>query len=131
LRERVTQLEGILATFKEEYNPNFNDEGVKRAVKSWEDYAANKEEVAEEALERDVEQVSKPDSETEGINWAEWETVEEETDTEARKYSKWSLKLQANKPKSTDSKNTSPQPSAPGCTKNYPTSASCSSRMAS
>jgi protein kinase C substrate 80K-H len=86
LREKVTQLEAILATFKEEYNPNFNDEGVKRAVKSWEDYAANKEEAVEEALERDIEQISKPDSETEGINWVEWETVEEETDTEAREY---------------------------------------------
>ena len=38
--ERVTELEALLTTFKEEYNPNFNDEGVKRAVRSWEDYAA-------------------------------------------------------------------------------------------
>jgi protein kinase C substrate 80K-H len=79
-------LETILSTFKEEYNPNFNDEGVKRAVKSWEDYAAKKDAAAEtdeSAEDRDIEEISKPDSETEGINWTEWET-EEESDVEAR-----------------------------------------------
>lgn len=85
LRDRVKELEAILSTFKEEYNPNFNDEGVKRAVKSWEDYAANKVETDDSALERDIDEVAKPDTETEGINWAEWEAVEEESDTEARK----------------------------------------------
>jgi len=84
LKEKVKQLETILSTFKEEYNPNFNDEGVKRAVKSWEDYAANKVETDDSAEDRDVEEVSKPDTETEGINWAEWETEEEESDTDAR-----------------------------------------------
>ncbi|KAF3491123.1 glucosidase 2 subunit beta [Arthroderma uncinatum] len=47
-RDQVVNLlreaEGILSKFKEEYNPNFNDEGVKRAVRSWEDYIARKEE---------------------------------------------------------------------------------------
>lgn len=38
-KNRVTELEQILSTFKDEYNPNFNDEGVKRAVRSWEEYA--------------------------------------------------------------------------------------------
>ena len=38
-KSRLQELEGILSTFKEEYNPNFNDEGVKRAVRAWEDYA--------------------------------------------------------------------------------------------
>lgn len=89
LKEKVTELEAILAQFKEEYNPNFNDEGVKRAVKAWEDYAANKDAVGESddsAAERDMEEISKPDSETDGINWAEWETEEEdESDVEARK----------------------------------------------
>ena len=86
LRRKVKELETILSTFKEEYNPNFNDEGVKRAVKSWEDYAAKKDaspESDESAEDRDIESISKADSETEGINWAEWET-EEESDIEAR-----------------------------------------------
>jgi len=86
LKEKVAKLEAILSTFKEEYNPNFNDEGVKRAVKSWEDYAANKgDESDDPAEDRDLESISKPDSETEGINWAEWETEGEESDVEARK----------------------------------------------
>ena len=87
LKEKVTELEAILSTFKEEYNPNFNDEGVKRAVKSWEDYAANKgaaDESDNSAEDRDIEEISKPDTESEGINWAEWETGEEESDVEAR-----------------------------------------------
>ncbi|PMD55811.1 protein kinase-like protein C substrate [Hyaloscypha bicolor E] len=85
LRRKVKELETILSTFKEEYNPNFNDEGVKRAVKSWEDYAAKKDaspESDESAEDRDIESISKADSETEGINWAEWE-IEEESDIEA------------------------------------------------
>jgi protein kinase C substrate 80K-H len=86
LEEKVKSLEAILSTFKEEYNPNFNDEGVKRAVKSWEDYAANKVDTDGAALERDIDEIAKPDTETEGINWAEWEAVEEESDTEARKF---------------------------------------------
>lgn len=39
-KTRLAELEAILSTFKDEYNPNFNDEGVKRAVRSWEDYSA-------------------------------------------------------------------------------------------
>ena len=84
LKKRVEDLELILSTFKEERNPNFNDEGVKRAVKAWEDYAAAKVESDESAQDRDIEETSKPDSETEGINWVEWETEPEETDVEAR-----------------------------------------------
>ncbi|TAQ90528.1 hypothetical protein B7494_g1149 [Chlorociboria aeruginascens] len=85
LKEKVQELETILATFKEERNPNFNDEGVKRAVKAWEDYAARKDATAGEndAEERDLESISQPDSEGGGINWAEWETEEEESDVEA------------------------------------------------
>ncbi|RFU33637.1 hypothetical protein B7463_g2699, partial [Scytalidium lignicola] len=85
LKEKVANLEGILATFKEEYNPNFNDEGVKRAVKAWEDYAANKDaadQTDNSAVERDYNEIAKLDTEEEGINWAEWET-EEESDVEA------------------------------------------------
>ena len=86
MREKVKELEGILSTFKEEYNPNFNDEGVKRAVQAWENYAAAKGPAAEDnsAEDRDIEDISKPDTESEGINWAEYET-EEESDVDARK----------------------------------------------
>lgn len=84
LQEKVKELEGILAKFKEERNPNFNDEGVKRAVQAWEDYAANRMATADEsAADRDLEDVVKPDSETEGINWEEWETEGEESDVDA------------------------------------------------
>lgn len=85
LRERVAELQGILETFKEEYNPNFNDEGVKRAVKAWEDYVANKVDADEAAEDRDLEDISKLDTEAEGINWVEWET-EVESDTDASEY---------------------------------------------
>ncbi|KAI0811852.1 glucosidase II beta subunit-like protein-domain-containing protein [Xylaria sp. FL0064] len=74
LRDKVAELEGILSTFKEEYNPNFNDEGVKKAVRAWEDYAAKKAEGIEEALsESDLEEIMKEDSESSGINWDEFE----------------------------------------------------------
>ena len=38
------------------------------------------------AADRDIDEISKPDTETEGINWAEWETEEEESDVDVRKY---------------------------------------------
>lgn len=82
-RAKVEELETILSTFKAEYNPNFNDEGVKRAVKAWEDYAANKG-PDEAMVDNDVSDIIRPDSETEGINWKEWE--EEESDVEASKF---------------------------------------------
>ncbi|KAI4099626.1 MAG: hypothetical protein L6R37_005898 [Teloschistes peruensis] len=75
---RVTELEGILSTFKTEYNPNFNDEGVKRAVRSWEDYAArDKSALTNDAQDRDLDEISKPDSETGLFKWSEWEEGEE------------------------------------------------------
>lgn len=78
LRQRIKNLEGILKKFEEEYNPNFNDEGVKRAVKAWQDYAANTGELkAENAEDRDIDAMAQEDSEAEnGINWTEWETEE-------------------------------------------------------
>lgn len=69
---RLKQLEQLLTTFKEEYNPNFNDEGVKRAARAWEDYVA--EGVAPDfdgARERDLAETLKSDAEN-GINWDEW-----------------------------------------------------------
>lgn len=75
---RVSELEAILTTFKEEYNPNFNDEGVKRAVRSWEDYAARDKPVeADAAHDRDLDEISKPDTETGAIKWEEWEDTDE------------------------------------------------------
>lgn len=79
-RSRVSELEEILSKFKVEYNPNFNDEGVKRAVRSWEDYAAKGtagDYSAGAAQDRDLEEIAKEDSETSGINWQQWENEDE------------------------------------------------------
>lgn len=78
-RERVKELEDILAKVKVEYNPNFNDEGVKRAVRSYEDYAARDQgtEGANGALDRDLDEIAKADGEDSGINWEHWENEED------------------------------------------------------
>lgn len=70
-RNRLNQLESILSTFKVEYNPNFNDEGVKRAVKAWEDYIA--EQVPDDQVGSDgnLEELLK--EEIEGLNWDDFE----------------------------------------------------------
>lgn len=69
-KSRVTELETILATVKTEFNPNFNDEGVKRAVRSWDDYAARDKAGEEEARERDAdEHINGGDA----IPWEEFE----------------------------------------------------------
>lgn len=84
-KARVAELEGLLTTFKAEYNPNFNDEGVKRAVRSWEEYAArDKPTTGDAAHDRDLDEISRPDSETGVINWSDWEEAEE-SDTHVRK----------------------------------------------
>lgn len=79
IRGRVKELEEILSKFKVEYNPNFNDEGVKRAVRSWEEYAA-RQAVDGEAVaghEQDLDAISAADSEQSGINWEQWENEED------------------------------------------------------
>jgi protein kinase C substrate 80K-H len=78
-RERVKELEDILAKVKVEYNPNFNDEGVKRAVRSYEDYAAREQgtEDANGAVDRDLDEIAKADGEENGINWEHWENEED------------------------------------------------------
>jgi protein kinase C substrate 80K-H len=81
---RIEELEGMLKRFKEEYNPNFNDEGVKRAVQAWENYAAQERAGPNDALDRDLDEILKPDSES-AIKWEEFETVQE-SDVELRKY---------------------------------------------
>lgn len=85
LRERVDELEQILKKFKEEYNPNFNDEGVKAAVKGWEDYAAKVADVAKtQVVDSEVLEILKEDGENSGINWKEFD-AEEVSDTDIRK----------------------------------------------
>jgi protein kinase C substrate 80K-H len=89
-RERVKELEDILAKVKVEYNPNFNDEGVKRAVRSYEDYAAREQgtEGVNDALDRDLDEISKADSEEFGVNWEHWENEEDGcNDTDLGKFS--------------------------------------------
>ncbi|KAK1138977.1 hypothetical protein N8T08_001621 [Aspergillus melleus] len=84
-RSRVKELEEILSKFKVEYNPNFNDEGVKRAVRSWEDYAVRgtSESLENGARERDLDEIAKPDDDQSGVNWAQWENEDDacEVDT--------------------------------------------------
>lgn len=80
-REKLKELEAVLSTFHSEYNPNFNDEGVKRAVRSWEDYVAGGKvgtDGGDAARERDIEEISKEDSPESGINWHEWEAMVDE-----------------------------------------------------
>jgi protein kinase C substrate 80K-H len=78
IRERVKELEDILAKVKVEYNPNFNDEGVKRAVRSYEDYAA-REDITDvnSAQDRDLDEIAKVDGEESGVNWEHWENEED------------------------------------------------------
>ena len=84
-KSRIAELEGILSTFKDEYNPNFNDEGVKRAVRSWEDYAArDKPAIGDDAHDRDLDEIVKPDAETGVIKWSDWDEPEE-SDVDVRK----------------------------------------------
>ena len=39
--ERLEKTESILGVLKTDYNPNFNDEGVKRVIRAWEEYQAD------------------------------------------------------------------------------------------
>lgn len=71
---RVTELEQLLSSLKEQYNPNFNDAGVKSAVKGWEDYAARETTDSwTDAEDRDLTEILKEDGVDSGINWAEFE----------------------------------------------------------
>jgi len=78
LQDKLDQLEEILKSLKDEYNPNFNDEGVKAAVKAYEDYAASGEsEKKSEVTDGEILDVLKEDGEVSGINWAEFEGEDE------------------------------------------------------
>lgn len=122
-RSRIDELEGILRRFKEEYNPNFNDEGVKRAVKAWEDYAAQERPGPDAAKDRDLDEILKPDSES-AIKWEDFEG-EEESDVDVCRSQPTSLSLinPTNPPQYTSSKSTYPSPSANGLTPNFAPSA--------
>lgn len=87
-RSRVKELEEILSKFKVEYNPNFNDEGVKRAVRSWEDYAVRGtlESLENGARERDLDEIAKPDDDQSGINWEQWENEDDACEVDTSKY---------------------------------------------
>jgi len=76
-KERVTELETILSTFKTEYNPNFNDEGVKRAVRSWEDYSAR-----DQTDYSDGEREQAHDALVNGEETIDWEDFERNDATE-------------------------------------------------
>lgn len=85
---RVIELEGMLAKLKEDHNPNFNDAGVKAAVQGWEDYAArDTTDHWSEAEDRDVEAVMAEDSDSNGINWAEFQADDGAESDVARLYS--------------------------------------------
>lgn len=87
---RIKELEGILDTFKTEYNPNFNDEGVKRAVRAWEDYdARGRFPVSDHAAEKEVEELGLEDHHH-GIIWDDYEG--ETSDTDACKWNKYQPK---------------------------------------
>lgn len=85
LRTKVEELETILRNFKAEYNPNFNDEGVKAAVKSFEDYASREVSSGiEDVPDEEVQTILKEDDENNGVNWKEFET-DNKDDTDIRK----------------------------------------------
>ena len=79
---RVTELEEILTALKKDYNPNFNDEGVKTAVRGWEDYAAREtDDHWTDAEDRDLDAIIAEDSESSGIHWSEF-TDSDDTSTD-------------------------------------------------
>ncbi|KAK2741591.1 hypothetical protein FQN57_005574 [Myotisia sp. PD_48] len=76
---RIDQLEGILLAFKEEYNPNFNDEGVKRAVRSWEDYVARQDQNGNTNSDSiNIDEVLNADLDEPFLNAERWEEGETE-----------------------------------------------------
>lgn len=80
---RVTEMEELLSALQKDHNPNFNDEGVKRAVRGWEDYAAREtDDNWTEAEDRDLQAVLAEDSDSNGIDWNEF-TSDTELDVES------------------------------------------------
>ncbi|EXJ58790.1 hypothetical protein A1O7_06220 [Cladophialophora yegresii CBS 114405] len=80
---RVTELEGLLSALQKDHNPNFNDEGVKAAVRGWEDYAArDTDDNWTEAEDRDLQAILADDTDANGIDWAEF-SQESDLDVES------------------------------------------------
>ncbi|KAL9624363.1 MAG: hypothetical protein Q9160_001325 [Pyrenula sp. 1 TL-2023] len=77
-KERVKELETILTAIKEDHNPNFNDQGLKRQLETWDNYVTREKSDWNEAEDRDLDEIIKPDSADLGINWAEWESSEQD-----------------------------------------------------
>lgn len=80
-RAQAAEAELILSNLKQEYNPNFNDEGVKRAVRSYEDYAAKytTETTMDFDRENEISEIAKADDAEHGIDFEKWENEEEAT----------------------------------------------------
>lgn len=68
--ERLLAAEAILAALKEGYNPNFNDEGVKTAVRAWEEYLAQ-DVIAQKPSEAEESELGGL-LETDPIDWDEF-----------------------------------------------------------
>ena len=86
-RARVEELESILKGIKEDYNPNFNDQAVKKGLDSWDNYAAKDKDGWDTAQDRDLDELVRVDGADSGINWAEWETADsddKETEVDSR-----------------------------------------------
>ncbi|UKZ76200.1 hypothetical protein TrVFT333_003897 [Trichoderma virens FT-333] len=81
MRSKKNELEAILMQFKQDHDPNSNDEGVKAAIKSFEDWAAREASADQsEFLESDVNEILKEDDETNGVNWKAFEEQQDDTD---------------------------------------------------
>ncbi|KJZ76918.1 hypothetical protein HIM_03795 [Hirsutella minnesotensis 3608] len=81
LEKKVEELHHILSKLKEEYNPNFNDEGVKSAIKSFEDFAAREAASPQEPYSQMATlEILKEDGPDNGINWSEFEDQADDTD---------------------------------------------------
>ena len=87
-KAKATELEGILRQFREEYNPNFNDEGVKQAARAWDNYAAKlSSELPPVISDAEIRDVLAEDNEDTGINWKDFEVTEEEADADISMFS--------------------------------------------
>jgi protein kinase C substrate 80K-H len=85
---RVLELESMLSKLKEDHNPNFNDAGVKSAVQGWEDYAArDTDDHWSDAEDRDLVAIIAEDTDSNGINWAEFQSDESAESDVAALYS--------------------------------------------
>lgn len=81
LQSKVDELQTVLTKLKTDYNPNFNDEGVKAAIKSFEDFAAREAaDAPSQLIDSDIETILKEDGPEGGVNWVEFENQGEDTD---------------------------------------------------